>query len=96
MHCIPAPVHRCRCLQEFGTEGDDWHRLFYEADKPDDPRAGRGPMGTFDFCCGLLVPLYAARATEVMLFGQEGATLATANEARPRWLGLGLASGSLG
>jgi len=37
-------------------------------------------MGTFDFCCGLLVPLYAARATEVMLFGTEGATLATANE----------------
>jgi len=37
-------------------------------------------MGTFDFCCGLLVPLYAARATEVVLYGREGATLSTAQE----------------
>ena len=52
-------------------------------------------MGTFDFCCGLLVPLYAARATEVMLFGAEGATLATANEVRQgeKQPGLGRGSG---
>ena len=79
---VPDDGHHGFLLQEYGTEGDQWHRLFYEADKVDDPRAGRGPMSTFDFCCGLLVPLYAARATELILFGREGATLATAKEVR--------------
>lgn len=64
-------------------EGDEWHHLFYASDKPDDVRAVGGVMGTFDFCCGLLVPLYAARATEVVLYGREGATLSTAREVRP-------------
>ena len=65
-------------------EGDQWHRLFYEADKPGDVRARQGPLSTFDFIAGLLVPLYAARATEVVLYGREGATLSTAQEVSAR------------
>ena len=76
-------------MQEFGTDGGDYHRLYYEARKPSEDGADTGELpSTFDFCCGLLVPLYAARATEVVLFGREGATLGTASEVRQQNLAM--------
>ncbi len=38
------------------------------------------PQGDFALCCGLLIPLYAARATEEVFFGRQGVTLGTAPE----------------
>lgn len=38
------------------------------------------PQGDFELCCGLLVPLYAARATEEVFYGKQGVTLGTAQE----------------
>lgn len=40
----------------------------------------RGKLGDFAFCASLLVPLYAARATEEVLYGRRAATLSTAPE----------------
>lgn len=40
----------------------------------------RGASGDFAFCARLLVPLYAGRATEEVLYGRRQATLATAPE----------------
>lgn len=40
------------------------------------------PQGDFALCCGLLIPLYAARATEEVFYGRQGVTLGTAQEVR--------------
>ena len=37
-------------------------------------------MGSYEFLKGLLVPMYAARATEEVLYGKRGVTLSTAKE----------------
>lgn len=37
-----------------------------------------GPMGDYEIMCAMLVPMYAARATEVVFYGDRGATLSTA------------------
>jgi hypothetical protein len=66
--------------QEFGKEGGEWHSLFYTSDRVNASRMDK-PMGTFEFCVGLLVPLYAARATEEVFYGRRGVTLSTSKEA---------------
>jgi hypothetical protein len=68
--------------------GDQWHRLY--AGMPD----GSGvhvnavnldePLAPYEMLCGLLVPLYAARAAEEVLYGRRGVTLQTAREVRAR------------
>jgi len=65
--------------QETGRDGDEWHKLAYgmtqiNAVEPQDP------PGSYEFLKGLLVPLYAARATEEVLYGKRGVTLSTAHE----------------
>ena len=35
------------------------------------------PLGAFEFCCQLLLPLYAGRVTEEAEFGPGGASLMT-------------------
>ena len=42
----------------------------------------REPQGDFALCCGLLIPLYAARATEEVFYGRQGVTLGTAPEVK--------------
>lgn len=65
--------------QEYGRDGDMWHGLSYgtQLANAEDPH---GVIPAFDFLKGLLVPMYAGRATEVVLYGKEGATLSTATE----------------
>lgn len=67
--------------QEFGKFGDQWHQLNHSPTKVNAvaPMSGE-PLTTFELCCGLLVPLYAARATEEVLFGKQGVTLGTSKE----------------
>ncbi len=68
--------------QETGQHDSQWHQLYYSARRAD----GR-LLGSFDFCCRVLVPLYAARALEEALYGEAGLTLSTSSEARrPRSL----------
>ncbi|KAK9806474.1 hypothetical protein WJX73_000984 [Symbiochloris irregularis] len=37
-----------------------------------------GPLGDYEIMCAMLVPMYAARATEIVFYGERGATLSTA------------------
>jgi len=62
--------------QEYGRDGDQWHALSYGT-RLANAEAPHGPIPAYDFLKGLLVPMYAARATEVALYGKEGATLAS-------------------
>ena len=72
--------------QEFGKHGDQWHRLYagMPGDKPTKVNAVelREPLAQYEMLCGLLVPLYAARATEEVLYGRSGVTLQTSREVR--------------
>lgn len=65
-------------LQEFGRDGGQWHQLAHS------PKVNAAvqtePQGDFALCCGLLIPLYAARATEEVFYGRQGVTLGTAHE----------------
>ena len=38
------------------------------------------PLGQFEFCCQLLVPLFAGRVTEEVLYGRGGASLMTSGD----------------
>ncbi|KAK9817951.1 hypothetical protein WJX72_004798 [[Myrmecia] bisecta] len=64
--------------QEFGEEGDDWHRV--AAARKVNAAVQEEPQSTFELLCGLLVPLYAARATEEVFYGRRGVSLSTAGE----------------
>ena len=75
-------------MQEFGRNGDQWHRL-YAGMPPGSSEAPRvnavdvsEPLAPYEMMCGLLVPLYAPRAAEEVLFGRRGVTLQTAREVR--------------
>ena len=50
------------------------------------------PLGDYELMCAMLIPMYAARATEEAFFGPRGVTLATASDVRPlralHWLPL--------
>lgn len=37
-------------------------------------------LGVFELCCALLIPLYAGRVTEELLYGPDSVTLSTAKE----------------
>lgn len=72
--------------QEFGRNGDQWHRL-YAGMPPGSAEAPKvnavdltEPLAPYEMMCGLLVPLYAPRAAEEVLFGRRGVTLQTARE----------------
>lgn len=41
------------------------------------------PMGDYELMCAMLIPMYAARATEEAFYGPRGVTLATAPDVRP-------------
>ena len=42
-------------------------------------------MAPYEMLCGLLVPLYAARAAEEAYYGRRAVTLSTAKEVRAPW-----------
>lgn len=65
-------------IQEFGRSGGQWHSLAYS--QKTNAAVQTEQQGDFDLCCGLLVPLYAARATEEVFYGKRGVTLGTAQE----------------
>ncbi|KAL3137049.1 hypothetical protein ABBQ32_006634 [Trebouxia sp. C0010 RCD-2024] len=64
--------------QEFGKDGGQWHQLAYSAKT--NAAVQTEPQGDFALCCGMLIPLYAARATEEVFYGPQGVTLGTAQE----------------
>ena len=68
-------------VQEFGKDGGQWHQLAHS------PKVNAAvqtePQGDFALCCGMLIPLYAARATEEVFYGPQGVTLGTAKEVCP-------------
>ncbi|DBB13646.1 TPA: hypothetical protein ACH3X3_000668 [Trebouxia sp. C0006] len=64
--------------QDFGKDGGDWHKLAFSPKT--NAAVQKEPQGDFALCCGLLIPLYAARATEEVFFGRQGVTLGTAPE----------------
>lgn len=55
--------------------GTELTELSYTARKADGKL-----MGSFDFSCRLIVPLYAARCLEEVLYGPDGMTLSTSSE----------------
>ena len=65
-------------MQEFGKDGGQWHQLAYSAKT--NAAVQTEPQGDFALCCGMLIPLYAARATEEVFYGPQGVTLGTAQE----------------
>ncbi|GMH32625.1 hypothetical protein BSKO_00459 [Bryopsis sp. KO-2023] len=65
--------------REYGREGDMWHGLSYPEGQVNATDFKR-PLGTFEFCCGMLIPLYAGRVTEEVLHGPDSVTLGTAEE----------------
>jgi len=65
-------------VQDFGKDGGDWHKLAFSPKT--NAAVQKEPQGDFALCCGLLIPLYAARATEEVFFGRQGVTLGTAPE----------------
>ena len=65
-------------LQDFGKDGGEWHQLAHSPKT--NAAVQREPQGDFALCCGLLIPLYAARATEEVFYGRQGVTLGTAPE----------------
>lgn len=73
-------------VQESGRFGDQWHQLY--AGFPSGPTKINAvelkePLAPFEMLCGLLVPLYVARATEEVLYGRRGVTLQTSREVQP-------------
>ena len=84
-NCItPLCPRHASCLelvplqQEFGRSGGQWHSLAYS--QKTNAAVQTEPQGDFELCCGLLIPLYAARATEEVFYGKRGVTLGTAQE----------------
>jgi hypothetical protein len=92
-HCVWAYAKQAQQLaaepvcgdvaQEFGKHGDEWHRLY--AGFPSGPTKINAvelnePVAPFEMMCGLLVPLYTARATEEVFYGRRGVTLQTSKE----------------
>ena len=65
-------------VQEFGKDGGQWHQLAYS--RKTNAAVQTEPQGDFALCCGMLIPLYAARATEEVFYGPQGVTLGTAQE----------------
>ena len=80
MHVLPGhTVDNCQvAVQEFGRSGGQWHSLAYS--QKTNAAVQSEPQGDFELCCGLLIPLYAARATEEVFYGKQGVTLGTAQE----------------
>ena len=73
-------------FQEFGKHGDQWHRLYAgmpgKAVTKINAVELKEPLAPYEMLCGLLVPLYAARATEEVFYGRRGVTLQTSREVR--------------
>lgn len=78
LHSSIIHVHKLAVMQEFGSTGGQWHGLAYS--KKTNAAVQTEPQGDFELCCGLLIPLYAARATEEVFYGKQGVTLGTAQE----------------
>lgn len=74
-------------VQEFGKHGDQWHRMYAGMPGKSPTKVNamelREPLAPYEMLCGLLVPLYAARATEEVLYGRRGVTLQTSREVSP-------------
>ena len=73
-------------MQEFGKHGDQWHQLYAgmpgKAVTKINAVELKEPLAPYEMLCGLLVPLYAARATEEVFYGRRGVTLQTSREVR--------------
>ena len=70
--------------QEFGSAGDEFHELYAGTGRVNAVREGE-PVAPYEMLCGLLVPLYAARAAEEAFYGRRAVTLSTAKEVRALW-----------
>ncbi len=64
-------------------EGDQYHMLSSGVRRVNAVPEGE-PLAPYEMLCGLLVPLYAARAAEEAFYGRRGVTLSTSKEARRR------------
>ena len=65
-------------MQEFGESGGS----FFDLSRRSVGGENQELLSQFDLMCGLLVPLYSARATEEVFYGRQGITLGTAPEVR--------------
>lgn len=94
--CVFCQVYACACkikdihvrkhptppvpTQEAGRFGNQWHQLNATTHRVNAVDPAEKPLSVFERCCGLLVPLYAARATEEVFYGKEGVTTSTSTE----------------
>ncbi len=74
------PPQQHRQHQEAGRFGNQWHTLNAATTRINAVDPPETPLSVFERCCGLLVPLYAARATEEVFYGKEGVTTSTSTE----------------
>ncbi|KAL4436128.1 hypothetical protein ABPG77_005576 [Micractinium sp. CCAP 211/92] len=65
--------------QEFGKDGGMWHQLATPGAAANAVELDR-PLSQLEVACGLLAPLYAARACEEVLFGPQAVSLSTSKE----------------
>lgn len=62
---------------EFGIHGDQWHTYDF---MPTNAAPYTQPLSTYELLKSLLMPLYAARACEEVMYGPKGVTLSTTKE----------------
>lgn len=67
--------------QEYGQAGDQYHELYSGSRRINAVPEGE-PLAPYEMLCGLLVPLYTARAAEEVFYGRGAVTLSTAKEVR--------------
>lgn len=65
--------------REYGSHGDRWHQLVYPGYEVNAVKLDRRPS-MLEVCSALLLPLYAARATEEILFGTSSVTLSSSED----------------
>ncbi|KAI7840859.1 hypothetical protein COHA_005451 [Chlorella ohadii] len=64
---------------EFGREGGTWHALATPEGATNAVQLDK-PLSQLEVACGLLTPLYVARACEEVLYGRESVSLSTSKE----------------
>lgn len=78
----PRGGHTTRILfqrQEFGREGGTWHALATPEGATNAVKLDK-PLSQLEVACGLLTPLYVARACEEVLYGRDSVSLSTSKE----------------
>eukprot|EP00210_Caulerpa_lentillifera_P009379 g8941.t1 len=65
--------------REYGSQGDTWHQLTYPGYETNAVKLDHR-LSMFELCAALMVPLFAGRVTEEVLFGPQSVTLSTTDE----------------